>query len=301
MKARASLKIGRRTSHPGYEEARAAADYILKKSRLQPRVAIILGSGLGDVIRQLKTVTSISYSSIPHFPSPTVVGHGGVLHVGWWANLPVAVMAGRMHLYEGYSPAEVVLPTRVAALAGAEILVVTCAAGGIAKRATPGTLMLFKDHLNYQGLNPLAGPYDSRWGERFVDMTQAYDPELRRTAARIARSAGIRVFEGVYVSLLGPSFETPAEIRALGRLGADAVGMSTVPEVIAARQAGLRVLGVASITNPAAGLSAKSLSHKEVLQAGAQASQNLTGLLQGVLASLPKDRHGNKRGMRQQL
>ncbi|MGH9430346.1 MAG: purine-nucleoside phosphorylase [Terriglobia bacterium] len=298
MKPLASVSAGQGAANPGYEQARAAADYILKKGKLCPRAGIILGSGLGHVVQQLKLAASIPYGSIPYFRSPTVEGHGGVLHIGWWASVPIAVMAGRMHLYEGYSPAEVVLPTRVMALAGVEILAVTCAAGGINKRATSGTLMIFKDHLNYQGLNPLAGLHDLRWGERFIDMTQPYDPELRRIAARTAKSAGIRMFEGVYVSLLGPSFETPAEIRALGKLGADAVGMSTVPEVIVARQAGLRILGVASITNRAAGLSPKPLSHEEVLHAGAQASRNLAKLLEGVLGEWAGGRSGKKPGNR---
>ncbi|MGH9454137.1 MAG: purine-nucleoside phosphorylase, partial [Terriglobia bacterium] len=209
---------------------------------------------------------------------------------------PLAVMAGRMHLYEGYSPAEVALPTRVLALAGVEVLIVTCAAGGINTLATPGTLMIFKDHLNYQGMNPLAGQHDPRWGERFIDMTLAYDLQLRQMAARAAKRAGIRMFEGVYVSLLGPSFETPAEIRALAKLGADAVGMSTIPEVIGARQAGLRVLGLASITNRAAGLSSGPLSHQEVLQAGTQASRSLAELLRGVLRALGREGFGKMAG-----
>jgi purine-nucleoside phosphorylase len=286
MPSKLSQQTGRRNTNPGYAEARQAANYILKKAKFKPRAAVILGSGLGHLVEQLKPVASIPYQQIPHFPSPTVRGHGGILHLGWWGKWPLAVMAGRMHLYEGYSPAQVALPTRVLALAGVEILVVTCAAGGIHRLATPGTLMVFEDHLNYQGANPLAGPHDPRWGERFIDMTEPYDPELRRAAVRVARRAKIRVFEGVYVSLLGPSFETPAEIRALRKLGADAVGMSTVPEVIAARQLGLRVLGVVSITNRAAGLSRRPLSHQEVLEAGARASQSLGKLLQGVWRDL---------------
>ncbi len=296
MNSLASKKSAQRAGTPGYEQARAAAAYILTKGKFKPRAGIILGSGLGQVVRQLQTEVSLPYQSIPHFPRPTVEGHGGFLHLGGWGSLPVAVMAGRMHLYEGYSPAEVVLPTRVLALAGIELLIVTCAAGGIHKRAIPGTLMIFKDHLNYQGANPLAGLHDPRWGERFIDMTQVYDPELRRLAARAARSGKVRMFEGVYVSLLGPSFETPAEIRALGRLGADAVGMSTVPEVIAARQLGLRVLGIASITNRAAGLSRRTLSHHENLEAGAQASRNLVKLLDGLIGKLGESKSERKPG-----
>ena len=286
MKGLGRKEADSRPGNPGYDEARAAADYILKNGRFKPRAGIILGSGLGNVVEQLKIDANIPYHLIPHFPRPTVEGHGGALHLGWWGNLPMAVMAGRMHLYEGYSPAEVVLPTRALALAGVEILIVTCAAGGINKLAIPGVLMVIKDHLNYQGMNPLVGPYDPRWGERFIDMTRAYDLELRRLATRAAKAERVGMFEGVYVSLLGPSFETPAEIRALGWLGADAVGMSTVPEVIAARQLGLRVLGLASITNRAAGLSRRPLSHHEVLDAGAQASRNLVKLLDGLIGKL---------------
>ncbi|HUY12236.1 MAG TPA: purine-nucleoside phosphorylase [Terriglobia bacterium] len=296
MKALATKKTDYGPGNPGYEQARAAADYILKNGRFRPRAGMILGSGLGHVVEPLKSEANIPYHSIPHFPRPTVEGHGGFLHLGWWGNLPMAVMAGRMHLYEGYSPAEVVLPTRVLALAGVEILIVTCAAGGINKLAIPGTLMVIKDHLNYQGMNPLVGLHDPRWGERFIDMTQAYDPELRRLAARAAKAERVRMFEGVYVSLLGPSFETPAEIRALGRLGADAVGMSTVPEVIAARQLGLRVLGLASITNRAAGLSRRPLSHHEVLETGAQASGNLVALLEGLIGKLDECKSERKPG-----
>jgi purine-nucleoside phosphorylase len=184
-----------------------------------------------------------------------------------------------MHLYEGYSAAEVAFPTRVLALAGVPILIATCAAGGIAPGATPGSFMVFRDHLNYQGSNPLAGPHDARWRERFVDMSEAYDPQLRLEARRAARACGVKYFEGVYAALLGPSYETPAEIRALRRLGADAVGMSTVPEVLAARQAGLRVLAIASISNRAAGLSKTPLNHREVLSAGKNAGRDLARLL----------------------
>jgi purine-nucleoside phosphorylase len=189
-----------------------------------------------------------------------------------------------MHLYEGYSPAEVVLPVRALALAGMKVLLITCAAGGIAPQAMPGTLMVFSDHLNFQGVNPLVGAEDPRLGPRFIDMSQAYDMQLRRSALQAARKEQIHCFEGVYAGLLGPSFETPAEIRALKRLGADAVGMSTVPEVIAARQLGVRVMALASITNRAAGLSRKSLSHAEVLEAGQKAADNLTPLLDAVIA-----------------
>jgi purine-nucleoside phosphorylase len=267
----------------GYSEAAKAAKYIHTRARIVPQVGIILGSGLGGVVDSLRRARKIPYRSIPHFPPSTVLGHAGELHVGYWEEVPVAILAGRMHLYEGYSPAQVVLPTRALALAGVKMLLVTCAAGGIAPQATPGTLMVFSDHLNLQGMNPLVGREDARLGQRFIDMSQAYDPQLRRTALEAARRQQIRCFEGVYAGLLGPSFETPAEIRALKRLGADAVGMSTVPEVIAARQLGVRVMAVASITNRAAGLSRQPLSHQEVLEAGKKVAVNLVRLLGAVI------------------
>ena len=253
---------------------------------MRPRLGVILGSGLGEVVARLENPRRIPYASLPHFPKSTVIGHAGELALGDWRGMAAAILCGRMHLYEGYTPFEVVLPTRALALAGVEYLFVTCAAGGIGARCAPGTLMILSDHLNFQGANPLAGPEDSKLGSRFVDLTEAYDAELRAAARRSARKLGLRCSEGVYAGLLGPSFETPAEIRALKRLGAGAVGMSTVPEVIAARQLGVRVLGVASITNRAAGLSPRPLSHEEVLETGRQGAITLGRLLDGVVASI---------------
>jgi purine-nucleoside phosphorylase len=270
----------------GYDEATRAARYILAHSKVRPRVGIILGSGLGGVLDGLPDVDLIPYGKIPFFPRTSVAGHAGVLHLGHWKNVPVAVLEGRMHLYEGYSPCEVVFPTRVLARTGVQTLVATCAAGGIAPVGVPGSIMIFRDHLNHQGTNPLAGPHDARWGERFVDVSEAYDGRLRREARRAARACRVKYFEGVYVALLGPSYETPAEIRALSRLGADAVGMSTVPEVLAARQAGLRVLAIATISNRAAGLSRAPLSHQEVLSAGKRAGRNLARMLDALMPKL---------------
>jgi purine-nucleoside phosphorylase len=272
--------------NPGFKEARKAAKYILRHVRHQPRVGMVLGSGLGAVAGRLKQATALPYESIPNFPQPTVKGHGGRLHVGEWGGVPVAILEGRMHLYEGYTAAQVALPVRSLFRAGVQVLVVTCAAGGIDPAAVPGGFMLFADHLNYQGVNPLVGPLDLRLGERFVDMSAAYDAALRRQAARAAVPLKLKVFEGVYAALLGPSFETPAEIRALATLGAGAVGMSTVPEVIAARQAGVRVLGIASITNRAAGLSAAPLDHREVLDLGKRSSLNLIHWLDALMPRL---------------
>lgn len=237
-------------------------------------------------MRRIHEAARLPYSFIPHFPRPTVEGHTGALRLGLWEKTPVAILEGRMHLYEGYTPAEVVFPTRAMILAGVECLVVTCAAGGVAPGANPGSFMVFSDHLNYQGANPLAGAHDARWGQRFVDLSHAYDPPLRKRALSVARALKLKCFEGVYAALLGPSYETPAEIRALRRLGAGAVGMSTVLEVIAARQTGTRVLAIATIANRAAGLSRRPLSHEEVLRAGKGAAKDLARWLAAILPTI---------------
>jgi purine-nucleoside phosphorylase len=271
---------------PSYPEAVRAVKYLAARWPAAPRVGIVLGSGLGEVLPGLRSARKIPWTSIPGFPRPSVAGHGGALHLGFWGDVPVAVLAGRVHLYEGYRPEEVVFPARVLALAGIRYFIATCAAGGIAPRATPGSLMLFSDHLNFQGANPLAGVHDQRWGERFVDMARAYDPSLRLHALKAARLLRLKCFEGIYAALLGPSYETPAEIRALRTLGADAVGMSTVPEVIAVHQMGVRALAVAVITNRAAGLSPELLSHEEVLETGQAASRDLARLINAALPAL---------------
>jgi purine-nucleoside phosphorylase len=284
------LSLVARHCNPGYREAIEAVRFLKKGWAAQPRVGIVLGSGLGEVVRKLRGARRVSYRHVPHFPKPTVAGHAGTVHLGFWGELPVAMLEGRVHLYEGYAPAAVVFPTRVLALAGIEVLVVTCAAGGISPRATPGSIMLLSDHLNLQGANPLAGAHDSRWGPRFVDMSEAYDPELRRQARRAAARLRLKCFAGIYAALAGPTYETPAEIRALRRLGADAVGMSTVPEVIAARQLGMRVLAMATITNRAAGLSRRPLSHGEVLEVGKRAGRDLARLLDALIRHLSEGR-----------
>jgi len=275
-----------RKKTPGYPEAVRAVKYIAARWPAAPRVGIVLGSGLGEVLRGLRSARKIPWTSIPGFPRPSVAGHCGALHLGFWGDVPVAVLSGRVHLYEGYRPGEVVFPARVLALAGIHSFTATCAADGIAPRATPGSLMVFSDHLNFQGANPLAGFHDKRWGERFVDMAYAYDPSLRLHTLKAARALGLKCFEGVYASLLGPTFETPAEIRALRILGADAVGMSTAPEVMAVHQMGVRVLAVALITNRAAGLSPKPLSHEEVLKTGQAASRDLARLIDAAMPAL---------------
>ena len=272
------------TQH-GYDEAEHAAEYIRGRGFV-PRVGITLGSGLDEVVGRVTTQAKIPYSLIPHFPGTTVQGHGGALHLGMWKDVPVAVLEGRVHCYEGHAPASVVFPVRVLALAGVEAFILTCAAGGIAARSKPGGFMLFSDHLHLQGVNPLVGIHDPRWGAQFVDLTEAYDPGMRSIARKAARKLRVPCFEGVYASLLGPTYETPAEIRALRRMGAGAVGMSTVPEVMAIRQLKRRVLAIATIANRAAGLQGKPLSHEEVLAAGRGASRHLADLLDAVLPQL---------------
>ena len=276
----------RTSKTPGYAEAERAVKHLAARWPAAPRVGIVLGSGLGGALPDLRGAQRIPWNSIPGFPRPSVAGHSDGLHLGFWGDVPVAVLAGRVHLYEGYRPGEVVFPARVLALAGIRSFIATCAAGGIAPRATPGSLMVFSDHLNFQGANPLAGIHDQRWGERFVDVARAYDPRLRLHTLKAACALGLKCFEGVYAALFGPSYETLAEIRALRTLGADAVGMSTVPEVIAVHQMGVRVLAVAIITNRAAGLSPKPLSHEEVLETSQAASRDLARLISAAMSAL---------------
>ena len=252
---------------------------------LQPRVAVVLGSGLGALADQVDSAVRIPYSTIPGFPQPGAPGHKGELVAGTLEGVPVVVQSGRFHLYEGHAPAVAALPVRVFAHLGVRTLIVTNAAGGLRFTFRPPVLMLIADHINLMFRNPLVGAVEEG-EERFPDMSDPYDPVLRAHAREVARSEKIALEEGVYAALLGPSFETPAEIRMLARLGADAVGMSTVPEVIAARGRGIRCLGFSSITNVAAGLSAAKLSHVEVLDAGRRLAGELGTLVRGVLRAL---------------
>jgi purine-nucleoside phosphorylase len=270
----------------GRPSAHAAADAVAQRlGTLRPRVAIVLGSGLAAVADAVDAAQRIPYREIPGFPEPGAPGHKGELVAGTLAGVPVLVQSGRFHMYEGH-PAEVAaLPTRLFARLGVGTLVLTNAAGGIRRTFRPPTLMLIADHINLMFRNPLMGPVAE--GElRFPDMSAPYDAALRRRASEVAQAERIPLEEGVYAALLGPSFETAAEIRMLERLGADAVGMSTVPEVIAARARGMRCVGFSSITNVAAGLSARTLSHEEVLAAGRQVAGQLERLIRGVVASL---------------
>ena len=244
-----------------------------------PRLGIILGSGLGAVAEALEDAVSIPYTELPDFPAPSVHGHAGTLGLGTLSGLSVAVLQGRKHIYEGGDPGAMRGPVRALKAAGAEALFVTNAAGSLNAEVGPGSLMAISDHINALGVNPLTGPNDDAIGPRFPSLRDAYDPELRALLHESARSLGVTLAEGVYLATAGPSFETPAEIRAFRTLGADAVGMSTVPEVILARHAGLKVAAVSAITNLAEGMGGEPLSHEQTLRYADQAAGYLTRLI----------------------
>jgi purine-nucleoside phosphorylase len=265
-----------------------AAAAVRSKSPLSPRVALVLGSGLGGFARSLEGVVSLPYATIPHFRTVSVPGHRGDLLLGTSRGVPVMVFAGRPHLYEGYSPEEIAFPARLAARLGAPVFVVTNAAGAVNTSFKPGELMLLTDHINLTGANPLTGLHDPSLGDRFLDMTEAYDPALLEIAEKAARKQGVPVRKGVYLGLAGPSYETPAEVRMARTLGADAVGMSTVLEVIAARQMKMRVLGISCLSNMAAGVIRRRLDHAEVLRAGELVDAALTDLLGEVVVEAAK-------------
>jgi purine-nucleoside phosphorylase len=250
-----------------------------------PQVAVVLGSGLGGLADRLTDAVRIPYAEIPGFHVPTVQGHSGELVAGTLAGRPVIAQSGRFHLYEGHAADVAALPARLFARLGVSTFVVTNAAGGVRPSFGPGTLMLLTDHLNLTGQNPLTGPVLAG-EERFPDMSAAYDPALRALALEVARAQGTSLEQGVYAALSGPSYETPAEIRMLRTLGADAVGMSTVPEVIVANARGMRCLGISTVTNAAAGVSDAKLSHAEVMAAAAQVGKRLGDLIEGIVARL---------------
>lgn len=278
-------------SSGGEEFARAerAAKFIRSKTKLRPKIVLVLGSGLGAFADGLESATRIPYGRIPHFPRSTAVGHAGRLVIGKVENVAVAAMQGRVHFYEGYSLKDIIFPMRVFGRMGIRAAILTNAAGGINLGFKQGTLIVMRDHINLQGSNPLIGPNDERFGPRFPDMTRAYDKNYRAAALEEARRLGIEVSEGVYAALAGPSYETPAEIRYLRTIGADVVGMSTVPEVIAARHMGMRVLGISCVTNMAAGILDKPLDHREVLATGERVKDNFIALLRAVLPRIAAD------------
>jgi len=243
-----------------------AASFLKEKYIQQPQIGLILGSGLGVLGDEIEQPIKIPYDEIPYFPTSTVEGHEGQLVFGLLNGVQVVVMQGRFHYYEGYSFDKVTFPVRVMKELGIEQLIVTNAAGGVNEGFTPGDLMLITDHINNMGSNPLIGPNDSRFGVRFPDMSEAYSSKLRNIAKKIASSLNLKIQEGVYVGNTGPTYETPAEIRMIRTLGGDAIGMSTVPEVIVARHAGLEVLGISCISNMAAGILDQPLNHEEVIE-----------------------------------
>ena len=266
-----------------FAAATSAAQYIQSLCPLRPRIALVLGSGLGAFADELDHATRIPYADIPNFPRSTAIGHAGTLVVGEFAGVPVAAMQGRVHLYEGYSAQHVAFPMRVFCRMGVQAVVLTNAAGGINPSYSQGALVAIRDHINLQGQNPLVGPNDDRLGPRFPDMTDAYSADLRRIASDEATRAGIELFEGIYAALLGPSYETPAEIRYLRTIGADLVGMSTVPEVIAARHMQMSVLAISCVTNMAAGMNGGKISHNEVLETGHRVRAKFLTLLRALL------------------
>ena len=286
MSARAKAKS---SGSEEFGRAERAAKFIRSKTKLRPKIALVLGSGLGAFADELESATRIPYERIPHFPCSTAVGHAGRLVIGKVGDIPVAAMQGRVHFYEGYSLADVIFPMRVFGRLGIRAAILTNAAGGINLGFKQGTLIVMRDHINLQGSNPLIGPNDERFGPRFPDMTHAYFKTYRATALEEARRLGIEVSEGVYAALTGPSYETPAEIRYLRTIGADVVGMSTVPEVIAARHMGMRVLGISCVTNMAAGILDKPLNHREVLATGERVKDNFLALLHAVIPRIAAD------------
>jgi purine-nucleoside phosphorylase len=269
-----------------FERAEAAAKFIQKQTKLRPKIALVLGSGLGAFADEFAGAKKIPYAKIPHFPQSTAIGHAGQLVLGKVDGVEVAGMQGRVHLYEGYSPQQVVFPVRVFARMGVKAVILTNAAGGVNLNYSAGALVAIRDHINLQGVNPLIGPNDGRFGVRFPDMTQAYDPEFRKFVAGAGKKLSMNLHEGVYLALPGPNYETPAEIHSFRTLGADLVGMSTVPEVLAARHAGIRVLGISCVTNMAAGVTGHALTAEEVFATGARVKNEFIALLKAVIPKI---------------
>ena len=272
----------------GYEQAEATTRWLAERIQGPVEMGLILGSGLGSLANDFENAQTFDYKEIPNFPESTVEGHAGRLVVGECQGRRVVAMQGRFHYYEGWGLDEVTFPVRIFKLLGCRYMIVTNSSGGINVDWAPGDLMLIKDHINLTGSNPLVGENDTRFGPRFPDMSDAYRIELRRHAMRVARSLNIKLRTGVYAGVLGPSYETPHEIKMMRRIGADAVGMSTVPEVIVANHMGLDVLGISCITNMAAGVSAQPLTHEEVTENATKARSRFAALLQEVIRTLPQ-------------
>jgi len=266
-----------------FARAEEAASFLRKHIKAQPKIALVLGSGLGGFADQLEGAVRIPYAEIPHFPKPSAEGHAGTLVVGTLGTVPIACMQGRVHLYEGHPVRDVVFPVRALGRFGIKALILTNAAGGINEKYSQGCLVVLRDHINLQGINPLVGPNEERFGPRFLDMTQAYFRPYRQITLEAGKRLGIDIFEGVYAACFGPMFETPAEIRFLRTVGADVVGMSTVAEVIAARHIGMRVLAISCVTNMAAGILDQPITHTEVLETGERVKAKFIRLLEAIM------------------
>jgi purine-nucleoside phosphorylase len=278
--------VERMASTSLYERAEHATRVIRSRISVEPRIALVLGSGLGSFADDYEESVAIPYEEIPGFVRSTAQGHAGRLVIGKIESVPVLAMQGRVHYYEGYSLEEVTFPVRTFGLLGAKTLVLTNAAGGINVQLTQGALMVISDHVNLMGVNPLRGPNDERFGPRFPDMSAVYSPELQELVIEEAKAIGTEVRRGIYGGLSGPSYETPAEIHLLRTLGADAVGMSTVPEALVARHMGLEVLGISCITNMAAGISDAPINHEEVMATGDRVRETFAELLQRVISAI---------------
>ncbi|MBI3405935.1 MAG: purine-nucleoside phosphorylase [Acidobacteria bacterium] len=277
------------TGGDDFARADRAATFILSKTKLRPKIGLVLGSGLGAFADDFDSATRIPYKKIPNFPISTAIGHAGNLVIGKVGDVAVAGMQGRVHFYEGYSMKEVTFPMRVMARMGIKAVILTNAAGGINTSYPQGCLVVIKDHINLHGSNPQTGPNDERFGPRFFDMTTAYDKQYRQWTLEEGKRLGINIHEGVYSILNGPSYETPAEIRFMRTAGADLAGMSTIPEVIAARHMGIKVLGISCVTNMAAGVLDQPINHEEVLETGERVKGQFVSLLKAVVPKISQD------------
>ena len=270
------------------QEIEAAAAFLRTKVNFPIQVAVVLGSGLSAFAERLEKAVAVPYGTVPNFPQSTVPGHSGRFVAGFLEDTSVLCMQGRVHFYEGYSMQQVSLGVRLMASLGVRTLILTNAAGAVNTAYKPGDFMLLSDHLNFMGTNPLIGTHDAQWGERFVDQSKSYTPELRKVAREVGQQLQVPLHEGVYAGLTGPAYETPAEIRMLRTLGADACGMSTVPEAIVARQAGMRILGISLITNMGAGIAAP-LHHSEVVEVAEQRKKDFENLLKGIIKRINEE------------
>ena len=272
-----------------FERAEQAARFILSRTELRAEIALVLGSGLGAFAEDFTEAVRLPYSDIPHYPRPSAEGHAGQLVIGKVNGVPVAAMQGRVHLYEGLTAKEVTFPMRVFGRMGIQAAILTNAAGGISGKLKPGCLVVLEDHINLQGTNPLTGPNDVRFGMRFLDLTTAYCRNYRNFAMREGRRLKVKILAGIYAALPGPSYESPAEIKYLNRIGADVVGMSTVAEVIVARHMGIQVLAISCVTNMAAGITGEAIHHQEVLDTGKRVTGQFIALLRAVIPLISDD------------